>query len=326
MNRTLLVIALILWFEPGKLFSADDLPLAEEFGLPLRQPSIEIVWNTTLDSLPRSAMVFRVVSKEYSPTSISNLLEITGFSARDRVRRPGLGNRLFFRDRENEDRYLGIVPDDGWVFYQDSKAIALPKEAIEDIASEEQVLKLAEAMILKLGIDDRELATSANGKAQRFSRTVQERTTFDKSHHKVTKTAVARGVILIRRIDDIESGGVGNGGTIRFEFGNHGQLARLDWVWRALKPQRLCRIATRDELTDWIRGGRCVLDGWQELSISALTITNATPYYFEKREDDPQQYLYPFVRLDAQAKVSDTNIPVRVYCPLVIESEQGGKL
>jgi hypothetical protein len=61
------------------------------------------------------------------------------------------------------------------------------------------------------------------------------------------------------------------------------------------------------------------LGGWQELNISALNITNATPYYFEKREDEPQQYVYPFVQLDAQAALPDTNIPVRLYCPMVVQ-------
>jgi len=110
--RTL--IAVFLWCAATKV-SSDDLPLQEELGLPLRQPGLEIVWSTTLDSLPRSATVFHVVSKQYSPTTISNLLEITGFTMRDRVFHVGFGNRMLFRDPKNNGRKVLTVGSRMWL-------------------------------------------------------------------------------------------------------------------------------------------------------------------------------------------------------------------
>jgi hypothetical protein len=273
--------------------------------------------------MPLSAAVYGVVSGPFSPAVLSNLSVLAGLTEKDRGK-PSWDDvqpkDLWYSD-SGGNRTLGVLPDRGHAVIRSKNAIALPHQPVEGVPSESEALRLAEAILPKIGIDRAQLAHRAGSDQVRYTKGVQRRGSFDKQQGKIVTTEVARAVFLIRSFGGVPSFGWGRGGGIWFNFGNHGQLAELDLTWRAAEPMRLRAAATKEQFVDWLRKGQCVCRLDQPERVRALIVTNVSAYYLELSGREQQQEIYPMAELEAAAQLAETNLPVRLYCPLLTSGE-----
>jgi hypothetical protein len=154
-----------------------------------------------------------------------------------------------------------------------------------------------------------------------YTRAIRERGTFDKSQGKLVKTVIARQLFLVRTLDGIPSIGMGLGGGVWFSFGNDGQLAELEMAWRNVEPKGTYPVAREKQFSERLQSGQCVCAFDSPEQIRVVTITNATPYYLELPGTSPQKEIHPIAELDGEAQLAQTNLPIRVYCPLVTSKE-----
>jgi hypothetical protein len=295
-------------------------PALNKIGVPLVvATNCEIRWSDSATLSSPSATVYRVTPINFSPTVISNIMSLTGFSWRERKKFPGgwrEGNALYFADAD-ENRYLGFVPTFGYIYYNNSAAIAGPGQRVSGVPSEEKALQLALGIVDELGIDQSQLATRPNSDEPRYTRALRTMGQRDPSQGKLVTSVIARELFLIRTLGGVECNGVGFSGGIFLSFGNEGQLARLEMIWRNVSPARQEPVASREQLATWLRNGKCVIRSLETYDIRKLSITGITPYYFEYQAGVPQEYIYPYTSLQAEAEMPATNETIRICCPLL---------
>jgi hypothetical protein len=292
----------------------------QQLGAPLQVQGVPVEWKAPLSGLPASATAYRVVSGKFSPLVLSNLLTMATLTQKDRTRPSWDGARnddLSFRDAAGV-RFLDIIPDEGHVVMRNTKAIASPHEVIEGVPDETQAVQLAEAMLPSIGLDTRQLARRTGSDDPLHTRGVDRRNYFDKTQGKRVTAVIARQIFFIRSFDGIPSIGLGGAGGIWFSFGNHGELAELRLVWRTVEPQGGYSVAKASQFIDWIQAGKCVCDSDFPEQPRTIVITNLVPYYLELRGGEPQREIHPVAQLEAEAKLAHTNLPIRVYCPLLM--------
>jgi hypothetical protein len=296
-------------------------PALEYLGQRIPPRNIPLKWQASLGSLPASGTVYQVVSGSFEPAIISNMLSVAGFTENDRTKcTEGFAEgkkSLCFQNRE-QTRYLSFVPSDGRILFGHERAVVRERQRLEGVPSDEEALRLAEAILPKLGIDGRELARQKGKDKLRCTGAVRRWSYFDKTQGKLVTVVIAREVFLIRSFGGIPSVGMGGGGGIWFTFGNHGQLAELDLAWRAVKPKAIYPVATRDQFLKCLQDGKCVYNSPESLDIKGLVITEIAPYYLEAPSGEPQVEIHPIAEIEAEAQLTSTNLPVRLYCPLLV--------
>lgn len=298
---------------------AEEIPL-QELGQPWPGGDISIHWKASLQDLPSSAAVYRVVPSTFSPDVVSNLLRLAGLTEKDRKKPSWDGARerdLSFRDDE-EVHILTISPEEGFVTLRNTKAITLPRERVVGVPDDEEALSKALAIIPQLGIHVDELAKWPGSDRIRRTGGLHERGAFDSTQGKLVKTVIARQLFLIRAFEGISSMGLGRGGGAWFDFGNNGQLAELRLVWRKVEMKGQYPVAGKAEFVERLRRGECVCNTELPARLEAITIHKITPYYLERRGGEPQEEIHPVAELEAEAQLTSTNIAVRIYCPLLV--------
>jgi hypothetical protein len=297
-------------------------PALDQLGGPLAiTTNCEIQWLNSATLSSSSATVYRVTQTKFSPAVISNIMALAGFDWADRTNiNNGLcedRGTLYFADKE-QTRALVFVPCRGQIGYSNSRAVAPPGQSVSGVPTEEGAVELALGIVDLLGVDRSQLSKRPGSNELRHTRAIQSMTQFDKTQRRLVTTIIARELFFGRTIEGVECSGIGVSGGIWFSFGNDGQLAELEMVWRNVVPYRQYRVANRQELTERLRKGKCVLQS-EELDddVRKLTINSVTPYYFEYRADEPQQFIYPYTVLEAEAETATTNRTVRICCPLL---------
>jgi hypothetical protein len=298
---------------------AEEIPL-QELGQPWQGGDIPIRWKASLQNLPSSAAVYRVVSGTFSPGVVSNLLKLAGLTEKDRKKPSWDGARkqdLSFRDND-EVHILDISPEEGFVVLRDTEAIAEPRERVTGVPDDEEALSKALTILSQLGIRVDELAKWPGSDRIRRTGGRREQGSFDSTQGKLVKTVIARQLFLIRAFEGIPSLGLGGGGGIWLSFGNHGQLAELRSVWRKVEMKGRYSVVSKAEFVERLRKGECVCDTELHARLEALTVHKITPYYLERRGGEPQEEIHPVTELEAEAQLTSTNIAVRLYCPLLV--------
>jgi hypothetical protein len=294
-------------------------PPLEKLGRPCALGDTPIRWEAPMDQMQKSAAVYRVVSASFSPTIISNLLDLAGMTETNRGT-PTLddaqpGNLWFTADEGI--RTLGIHPDRGYFNIHNRKIIALPGQPVEGVPDWPEALRLAEEILPKIGIAPTQLAHKRGSGELEYLKVFQSMNRFDRQQGKRVVTVIAREITLYRSFDGISSIGLGGAGGIRFNFGNHGQLAELETSWRNVEPMRRYVVATKEQFLEWLKDGKCVCDRFVPGDMQALTVKEITPYYLELRGGDPQQEIHPVAGFFGYAQLPSTNMPLMLYCPLL---------
>jgi hypothetical protein len=295
-------------------------PSLKELGLQWAAGDIPIHWDASLDSLASSSTVYRVTVNSFSPSTLSNLLALAGLTHKNRVRPSWDGARpdrdLSFRDPK-ETRFLDIVPSEGFVILRNSEATVFQRGTILDVPSWEEALQMAERILPTVGILRSDLARQNGTDQLRYTRMAQQHVRFDQAQGKVVITVISRELFLPRAFDGIPSIGLGGAGGVKFSFGKQGELAELKISWRNVEPLRTYPAASKGQFIDWLRAGKCVCEFDFPEQIKDLNIKRVAPYYFERPGGEPQAEIHPIAEMEAEAQLASTNIPVRIYCPLL---------
>lgn len=296
----------------------------ENFCSPFAAKDCEVIWSTPTNQLPRSVKVFRVVPKEFSPSVISNLLQVAGLKSdqRKRVDQDGVfaGKDVrFFADRK-ETRQLNLIPSQGFIVISRLDAVAqIPKEMPVGVPDSKAALQLTLELLRKVGISQSELATNSNGKIN-ASYSAAEVIHKDKVSGQITTNVVQREIYLSRQIEGIPIWG-GNSG-VTTHLGSEGKVRYLSIVWRSIQPERDCPIPTGDDFVSRIKSGRTLIPDVspfktaKDRTFKHLTITKLSLYYWENSGSEPQSHIYPFAVLDAKTDQAGENASVQLFVSL----------
>jgi hypothetical protein len=215
---------------------------------------------------------------------------------------------------------LGIFPPYGWIYYHDNSAQAKVRETPVGVPSEEEAYQLGLEYIQKLGIDRSQLATVGDSSELRAVKTLERAGWFDKGKGTNVEHIKMQGVFFIRRVNGIDIDGINHGG-INFEFRNHGQISRLELLWKGLEPYELHSTLTAGQLIEELRNGK---GKWIQSGpgpvIKKITIYEVQPLYRGVREDDEEhKFLEPYIRLETHVDNGSTNIVADFDCPIIDE-------
>jgi len=320
--RSLIICLAVLL--PFLLVNAGE-PLPQ--GRAFQPAHLEIVWSAPTNKQAAALWIYRNIPQDFSARTISNLMTLGAFTLDDK-------KTLSDEDRamdkhgiafanEKEKRYLGISPALGLVEYQDQKAEDMTKP-IRGLPSEAKVERLALKYLKQIGIPISEFATkSEKGVALLSFRDQKTRGYFDKANKKFVQEVDCRGISFVRRVAGVNFAGIGVAGGFYVSFGNSGRIAKLELVWRKLEPYQRYEIASPEQTVAWIKEGKALMPyplmnpDLNAGEISRLTIKDFSPLYKGALADEPEEFTFPFAKLDCVARVGKTNVNLQLYCPIL---------
>jgi hypothetical protein len=312
---------LILAQAVGLAASAAEPPLGAGYYNPFDGKDCEIIWDATTNQLPGSIKVWKVIPTKFSPSTVSNLLQIADLkpSQHKRVDQDGVfaGKDVrFFGDR-NDTRQLNLIPSQGFIVISrmDTRA-QIPKELPSGVPDPKTALQLILEILEKIGVDRSELATNSDGKIQ-AGYTQGEVLHKDKRTGQVVTNIDERQIFLKRQIEGIPVTGTTDGVTAH--FGNEGKVGYLSVVWRAIKLERECPVPDATDFINRIKSGRVLIPVWAQGGYKSLTITRVSLSYWENSGSEPQAYIYPFAVLEAKTDQQGENSKVQLFVPFANE-------
>lgn len=299
-------------------------PQLEDFGYPLQNKELVVAWMTATNQFPASLNVYQVGTAAWSPEFLSNIVTLGEFKEPSIVLKalaPALNGQdaRFSEDAPRGSRKsLVLNPSKGRLYFRHEGVIALPREPVMGVPSEDKVLDSALAILSKLNISKDQLRRKLNSEELFTLRDVTTHGQRDKATGKVIKEVIARGVFIYRRVDGIGVAGRGTCGGLHVNFGNNGRIAEMELVWRNIHSPRRLPVADTNQIAKWIRQGKATTETEEDPSaIKRLTVTNAVVFYFGNNGSEHQSNMYPFVNLGAVAELNEKRISLEVNCPLV---------
>lgn len=297
-------------------------PHLRRVGVPFRFEMDRIEWQAPLGHLPETLPVYRIVDREFPAEVISNLMEITSFTTKERT----VNDKqvMIFRNKERT-RYLSVMRKLGAIHYDDRAAVSPPGQPVRGVPSEEEVLERGLEIVELLGVNPSELARKADSDGMEVSRGTGRGGSIAPSGERSPTEVFQRSAIFRRRYGEIPSLG-GGGGWIRIEFGNHGELSRLQMSWRPIALAGEYPVATKDQFLRWIDQGQCVFVG-NVAEGERLTIRGVKAYYLERPYDDEEaeDWIRPVACLGGTVESRGSQVPIRITCPLVVEADDEGR-
>lgn len=304
---------------------ADGLQLSD-FGHPLDGTNVKIEWRLETNRIPASLNIYKVAGARWTPTFLSNVVALGEFSDPKRILaelKPALNGRdvMVMDDSPRETRRTIVAnPSSGRVYLVQEGVKALPRQVAIGVPTTEQVLASALKALSNFGIVRAELRRRPDSDEIFALNDLTTHTTRDKTNGQTIKRVIARGMFLFRQADGIGIAGRGVCGGLHVNYGNHGRIAELEFVWRNFHSPRRERTAGTNQITKWIRAGRAVIEtDVNPSAISSLTITNATVLYLGHNGSVPQRVMYPLVNLGAIADIDGKKINVSVNAPIIAD-------
>lgn len=297
--------------------SAVEPPFGSDYYKPLDGKGCEIIWSAATNQLPGSIKIWKVIPTQFSPSTVSNLLQIAGLKSRQRKRVDQDGvfaakDVRFFGDR-NDIHQLNLIPSQGFIVISRMDARAqIPKEIPSGVPEPKAALRLTLEILEKIGIDRSELATNSDGKIQ-AGYTQGEVLHKDKSTGQVVTNIDERQIFLKRQIEGIPVAGSTDGVTVH--FGNEGKVGYLSVVWRNIQMERECPVPDAAGFINQIKAGHTWIPQWAESHYKKLTITNTSLFYWENSGSEPQSQIYPFAVLHAKTDQPGDNASVQLFVP-----------
>jgi hypothetical protein len=282
---------------------------------------MKIIWAVPTNVWPVDKIwSYKVIPQEFSDAVISNVMAIGSFTMKDKIKLPAevlaVDKKAFgFRDKADELHWLEILPTLGYIEYSDEHAQARFTSSVKDVPSpiigvpnESETTQLGLKYLRLLGIDVDEIARKPNSSNFDLHWAKRSREWTDQKTKKEVDEVIEYGVFFTRRIDGIEGSGFGD---VFIQFGNNAKVSELKLSWRNLQPyQLLDNFVTPEQIIKSIQSGQTplpTLEGWPIDEIKTLTITNATPRYSRKHEDEPMDFVVPALQLDAIIDNGQTN-------------------
>ena len=178
---------------------AEEIPL-DYIGQPFYSKNLEVEWKLGTNSLPAMVRVFKIEQTSFSQTTISNLMQLGGFSEADRILKTSRGdeipeNILCFGNSNGRHFALNFTRQwNGWSLYTPVSSNGLP----EDVPDEEQGFNLATNILNQLDIPRGQLITT-NGKLKAWLYP-GEMTIYPKGEEPITRRS-HMGVEFRRLVD-----------------------------------------------------------------------------------------------------------------------------
>ena len=283
-------------------------------GVPFKPGDIPVIWGAT-NRLPEMCPTYRVIAHPFTSNTLSLLLDLGGFTERDRTTPLGSGvlkdRDVRYYQSQDRSKTLVLAPSQGWIVYKDKRAESETKDKPDGVPSLEEAVSKSEVLISQLGIRPENLATNpATGKPDYVHAAIE------RSRPKAaTKEIVVRYVFFRRLHDGISFHGPGLGG-IRIGYGNQGRVSDLEIVCREVSPARLKKTAEPQRIVRWIKEGRSVISSEGVENVRSLRITNAEVRCLEYQGYERQKSIQPFALLNVIADTGQTNISVQIFSPI----------
>jgi hypothetical protein len=305
------------------LFASDALALQPdltEMGHQFGAKGVEIIWQAPTEQLPKKLTVSRIKPRHLSLEVISNLVTLARFNKPEEAftaLRPAANGRQARFQEDKPLRGVLINPESGYISVANSGAEALPREPVHGVPKKDELLALALALMSKLDINPLELARKPGTDEFHLAHILGEQGSFDKEARKVVKRTVKQGIILARAVDGIAFNGRGSCGGVTVCYGNNHMITSLEVVWPRLEAERSVGVVNKDQLLQWIKEGKAVIDeGVEANQIRKLTITQIVPCYLGKHPLEDQKIVYPYAEMAAKADLGGSNAVVRLSCPI----------
>jgi hypothetical protein len=299
----------------------------QRLGFAFTQTNITLIWDAPMNDLPRTLWSYTASPSSMSPTVISNLIVLGGFTAKDKRTDNNDPHVISYVDGQ---KYLLINTE--WTFIDYRNPAVDDMNATGEVPDKEKGQKIATEWLSKLNIDRGQLVKLPHsGKPKIYD---EAKVTYLYSRNDLKAPAYAtnicaRDYIFKRSLDGVEiSGGSARGGC-EIEIGHNSKIARLLLSWRRYEREKQYRTATSSTILEWIHEGKSVwyspdlpYIGWS--SIKKMTVTKLTPYYFSEgygESDKPQNDAWPFVELEVKAETSNTNLTLNLDCPIIDEEK-----
>lgn len=300
------------------LARADELRFTD-VGQPFKNKNVEINWKLATNCVPASMNIYHVVATKFSPEIISNLVSLGEFKNPATVRKilsPALDGKDSFFEEEPAHKVISISPSCGRAGFFNDKVIPLPGQRETGPPADEEVLRLALNIATNLSINPSELARKPN--SHEFLMWRDKRTRGGRVNGEYRKREIARGIYLYRAIDGVSFEGIGFCGGLYVNFGNDAKIAEVDFSWRELEFRGSRATATQNEIAQRLRSGKAViLIEADPTEVQRLTITNMVPHYRGYSSTEPQEWVYPFVILEATAEVGTRKLPASLACSVL---------
>jgi hypothetical protein len=299
----------------------------DDLGQPFYSKNLRVEWKLTTNSLPSTVRVFTIVPGNFSQMTISNLMELGGFSETNRVWTSYNGDKipagtLCFRNH-NDRHSLTITPANGTVdLYTPTFTTGLP----EGVPDEARSFILAKNILKQLDIPTEQLIhTNGHLKAWFY---LGETTMCPKGGEPITRRS-SMGVEFRRMLDGIPC--FSENVHIGFEVVE--RITQLEMQWHGAEPDEQFPVASTQKMSDWIIEGRArvqSLEGPSEVrtlqasDIKQLTIVAVSLYYtassyysHETLGFVPMSHVYPYAVLQADAEMNpDDHETIWLYCPI----------
>jgi hypothetical protein len=286
-----------------------------------------ITWSTPTNRLPEKLWVYKVIPQNFSEAVVSNLMSLGSFTIRDRKKvSPYLheedSGTLFFGDLEGTQKHLAICPKLGYVEFHDGKAASSSQlHPVIGVPDQDETMRLGLKYLRLVGIDISQIATKP-GSLDLDVRYQRETLAYtdQKTKEEIALTNVF-GVWFARSIDGLKVGGYGG---MDVSFGNNAKVTDLRLCWRNLVPFELHDCPSMPQITDWIKSGqiRLRVEKTGEMirlsDLKKLTVVKATPLYYGKNEDEPADFVFPYVDCQAVAESEKGTNTVSFQSPLTL--------
>jgi hypothetical protein len=184
----------------------------EELGHPYRNDRVKIHWVAT-NAIPASLNLFTVSPARWSSEFLSNLVVLCGFEASDEVIKslaPAQnGHDANYSDESPKGSRKAIVlnPSRGRVYFHNGGVVALPKQEIVGVPSEQEALASALVVLSKLGLSTNDLHRRPRTGELHYTREIRRQWSYGNP----VKQVIARGLYLVRAVDGIGINGLGMG-------------------------------------------------------------------------------------------------------------------
>ncbi|MGH7952978.1 MAG: hypothetical protein ACREFE_13830 [Limisphaerales bacterium] len=312
-------------------FQAVATPL-EDF-CPHLSTNAPIIWQAPTNSLPKSFWIYRrLPPRPFSAIVISNAMVLASLQSKGFPK--SSTNAFFIWSPPNpcgtSFSIFSIQPVSATISFSPPEQ----SHSTNNIPDDDTIVKRAWTCAAQLGIDPAQIAFKEM--TSRFNQ--------DENGNDVTNQLCGRGVFLSRKLDGILFWGNGENGDndgFWIEFGSHGQVRAFSLVGPDLKRNELQSTASSQQIIACIRAFKTMTppngdepDYFGRLKkltkTKKLIITKITPYYGEgiygetPTNDEPSKIIAPFAELEAVADFGNSNMPVRLFSPIL--SAQVNKL
>lgn len=314
-----LVTFVLVQFTGLAAFAA-SLPLAN-FCESFNGATSEIIWEAPTNEIPASAKIFKVIPTDYSPATISNLLQLAELTSKNKKRstQSGVlaGRDVSIYENKEQTRHLDIIPAEGTIALHKAGVIAGPKELVTGVPDTNAAVAKVFDLLPMFGIEKAEITTKLPGKPIPYTFLEQTDIHKDKATGQVVSNIISRGVSFYRQIDGIPVWGVAG---VFAHFGNEGKIADLTVTWRAIKQQEVRPVPTKTDFIARIKSGRALIRSEQAgLNFGKLTIKKVQLYYWENDSSEHQSTIYPFAVLETKSDLQGENSDVQLFVPFANE-------